>query len=82
MNLKSYQNFAIMLNRGLADDLICADEAVELLCSAMPLTFHKGEWATKSKGGLMVLKNRLVAWFDAYSNDLSIVDVVELLQGN
>ena len=81
MNFKSYQNLAIMLNRGLSDELIEADEAVEILCTAMPLTFHKGEWSIKRKGGLMVLKKRLVAWFDC-NNELDIYDVVELLQGN
>ena len=75
-----------MLNRGLADELIGFDEAVELLCAVMPKTFHKGNSTTPERGGLMVWHStkRLVAWWNDgnESSPVEICDVVELLQGN
>lgn len=58
----NYQNFAILLNKGLREGLISSDDAIRLMCSEMPLTLHKGEWAIQKYGGVMVLRNRLVVW--------------------
>lgn len=82
--MKSFQKFCEMLNYGLQHDLIEADEAINLMCNAMPLTLHKGEFScTKDKGGVMCLRKRLVVWMDYYEeNKIDLCDLYCILEGN
>lgn len=80
----SFQKFCEMLNYGLHNDLIDADEAIKLMCEKMPLTLHKGAWSSpKDKGGVMVLRKRLVVWMDYYEeNKIDLCDLYCVLEGN
>lgn len=81
--MKSYQNFVKMLNNGMTEELIKSDDAINLLCHEMPLTFHKGSWAIKEYGGVMVNKKRLVAWYKEKDEDeIELHDIYYLLKGN
>ena len=77
----SYQKFVEMLNYGIKTRLIQSDEAVYLLCREMPLTFHKGSWASQEHGGVMILKSRLVSWWKE-DNDIQVRDIYNLLEVN
>ena len=61
--MKDNKKFVKMLNYGLANELIEKEEAISMLCSEMPLKFHKGSWEVQENGGVMTLKKRLVAWY-------------------
>ena len=72
-----------MLNHALYENWIEADKAIEMMVAEMPLTFQRGEWASPKRGGLMVLKKRLVAWWsDADSEPLKLRDLHNILDGN
>ena len=77
-----FQDFAILLNKGLREDLISADDAIRLMCSEMPLTLHKGEWASPKYGGVMVLRKRLVVWNKKHDGTIILDDLSFFLEGN
>lgn len=80
--MTTFQSFAKMLNHCLYDDIITADEAIEFMCEKMPLTFKPGEWSSPKRGGVMVLRKRLVCWDSNDGEPLKLRDLEIMLEGN
>lgn len=80
--LMNIQNFVTLLNKGLREDLISADDAIRLIWSEMPHTLQKGDWAYPRYGGVMVLRKRLVVWNKKHDGTIILDDLSFFLKGN